>query len=372
VEENNMVVAQRRGRKQKIIVALSGGVDSAVAAQLLKEEGHEVIGVYLELWPGDYYRSGGQEAKKEPWSDAQAVCRQLGIPFYALNCAQEFKRRVVNYFLATYASGATPNPCVVCNKQVKFRRLIRYANQIGFDAVASGHYARLIKDSGRYELWRAKDKAKDQSYFLYQLSQADLARLYFPLGNLTKNEVRDLAKDYHLPVANKKDSQEVCFINNGLSNFLKHYLPLTPGPIVDSAGHQIGEHEGLALYTIGQRRGIKVGGSGPYYVRGYDFLSNTLLVTSNIDDPQLLTNNFFISQLFWSSGRRPRRSVDCQVVIRYHHQPLDCRLTRGAQGEWRVELARPEHSVTPGQSAVFYEGDKLLGGGVIALSDSFC
>ena len=195
-----MVVAQQRGRKQKIIVALSGGVDSAVAAQLLKEEGHEVIGVYLELWPGDYYRSGGQEAKKEPWSDAQAVCRQLGIPFYALNCAQEFKRRVVNYFLATYASGATPNPCVVCNKQVKFRRLIRYANQIGFDAVASGHYARLIKDSGRYELWRAKDKAKDQSYFLCQLNQDQLSKSLFPIGNLTKPEVREIAREMGLLV----------------------------------------------------------------------------------------------------------------------------------------------------------------------------
>ncbi len=367
-----MVVAQQRDKKQKIIVALSGGVDSAVAAQLLQEEGHEVIGVYLELWPDDYYHSAGQEGRKEPWSDAQAVCRQLGIPFYALNCAQEFKRRVVNYFLATYAAGATPNPCVVCNKQVKFRRLIRYANQIGFDAVASGHYVRLIKDAGHYELWRAKDKAKDQSYFLYQLSQADLARLYFPLGNLTKNEVRDLARNYHLPVANKKDSQEVCFIHDGLPNFLKRHLPLTPGPIVDSAGRHIGEHEGLPLYTVGQRRGIKVGGSGPYYVRGYDFSSNTLLVTSNVDDPRLLTDSFFIPQLFWSSGRRPRRSVDCQVVIRYHHQPLDCQLTKEVPGGWRVELARPERFVTPGQSAVFYEGDKLLGGGVIALLGAIC
>jgi len=367
-----MVVAQQRDKKQKIIVALSGGVDSAVAAQLLQEEGHEVIGVYLELWPDDYYHSAGQEGRKEPWSDAQAVCRQLGIPFYALNCAQEFKRRVVNYFLATYAAGATPNPCVVCNKQVKFRRLIRYANQIGFDAVASGHYVRLIKDAGHYELWRAKDKAKDQSYFLYQLSQADLARLYFPLGNLTKNEVRDLARNYHLPVANKKDSQEVCFINNGLPNFLKRHLPLTPGPIVDSAGRHIGEHEGLPLYTVGQRRGIKIGGSGPYYVRGYDFLANTLLVTSRVDDPQLFTDSFLIPQLFWSSGRRPRQPVDCQVVIRYHHQPLDCQLTKEVPGGWRVELARPERFVTPGQSAVFYEGDKLLGGGVIALLGAIC
>ena len=367
-----MAVAKQQKKKKKIIVALSGGVDSAVAAQLLKEEGHEVIGVYLELWPDDYYQSTGQEEKKEPWADAQAVCRQLGIPFYALNCAQEFKRRVVNYFLAAYSSGLTPNPCVVCNKQVKFRRLIRYAHQIGFDAVASGHYVRLVKDAQRYELWRAKDKAKDQSYFLYQLSQVDLARLYFPLGNLTKNEVRQLAENYHLPVANKKDSQEACFINNGLPNFLQRYLSLTPGPIVDSAGQQIGEHAGLPLYTIGQRRGIKIGGSGPYYVRGYDFLANTLLVTSRVDDPQLFTDSFFIPQLFWSSGRRPRQPVDCQVVIRYHHQPLDCRLTREAQGGWRVVLARPERSVTPGQSAVFYEGDKLLGGGVIALLDTIC
>ncbi len=364
--------AKKQQKTQKIIVALSGGVDSAVVAQLLKEEGHEVIGVYLELWHDDYYHTAHQERGKEPWSDAQAICRKIGIPFYALNCAQEFKRRVVNYFLAAYNSGLTPNPCVVCNKQVKFRRLIRYAQQIGFDAVASGHYVQLKGYSGHYELWRAKDKAKDQSYFLYQLSQGDLAHLRFPLGELTKTEVRALAYSYHLPVASKKDSQEVCFINNDLPNFLQRYLSLIPGPIVDSNGQVIGKHEGLPLYTLGQRRGIKIGGSGPYYVKGFDFSTNSLLVTNNVNDPQLFRDTFFIPYLFWSSGRRPRRAIDCQVVIRYHHQPLDCQLIKETQGGWRVVLANPERSITPGQSAVFYEGDKLLGGGVIALPDSFC
>jgi len=359
-------------KKQKILVAVSGGVDSAVAAQLLKNEGHEVVGVFMHFWKDTSADSAENSCcSLESWLDAQSVCQKIGIPLYALNFAQEFKRRVVDDFLKVYQSGQTPNPCVLCNKQVKLGRLVKYAQKIGFDSVASGHYVRrLITDSG-YQLWRAADPTKDQSYFLYQLDQRDLAMLQFPIGDFKKTEIRQLAEKFDLPVAHKAESQEVCFVGDSLSSFLKRHLDIKSGPICDQFGQQIGCHQGLPLYTVGQRRGVEIGGTGPYYVAQLDVQVNTLRVTSQADDPSLFQAKFFLPHLFWLDGRRPRREINCQAVIRYHHSAVNCRLSR-YQGGWLVELASPQRAITPGQSAVFYDDQRLLGGGVIALSGSFC
>ena len=353
-------------KKQKILVAVSGGVDSAVAAQLLHDQGHEVIGVFMQFWKDVQLNEAENSCcSLESWSDAQAVCQKIGIPLYALNFAQEFKKRVVNDFLAAYQSGRTPNPCVLCNKQVKLGRLVKYAQKIGFDAVASGHYVRRVLAGDSYQLWQAADLSKDQSYFLYQLDQRDLAMLRFPIGDFQKTAIRQLAEKFNLPVAHKAESQEVCFVGDSLANFLKRHLHLQPGPIVDQSGHKIGFHQGLPLYTVGQRRGVEIGGTGPYYVTKLDTAANTLRVTSQVDDPALFQDRFFIPHLFWLDARRPRLALDCQAVIRYHHAAVNCRLAR-YQGGWLVELADPQRAVTPGQSAVFYDGQRLLGGGVIA------
>jgi len=359
-------------KKQKVLVAVSGGVDSAVAAQLLKNQGHEVVGVFMHFWKDDQLKAAENSCcSLESWSDAQLVCQRIGIPLYALNFVQEFKRQVVDNFLQAYQSGQTPNPCVLCNKKVKLGLLVKYARKIGFDFVASGHYVRRLAVADGYQLWRAADLSKDQSYFLYQLDQRDLACLQFPIGDFQKTEIRRLAEEFNLPVAHKAESQEICFVGDSLSKFLQRRLQLQPGPIRDQSGRQLGEHQGLSLYTIGQRRGVEIGGTGPYYVVRQDVQANTLWVTNKSNDPDLLQDKFFLSYLHWLDAQQPRRKINCQVVIRYHHQSINCCLSRYHDG-WLVELDIPQRAVTPGQSAVFYDDQRLLGGGVIALNDSFC
>lgn len=359
-------MARANRKKRKILVAVSGGVDSAVAAKMLYDQGHEVIGVFMQFWKDEQLSTAENSCcSLESWSDAQAVCQKIGIPLYALNFAQEFKRRVVNDFLTAYQSGRTPNPCVLCNKQVKLGRLVKYAQKIGFDAVASGHYVRKIVTEQDCQLWQARDHFKDQSYFLYQLDQRDLAMLEFPLGDFQKTEIRQLAKQFALPVASKAESQEICFVGDGLPGFLKRHLDLKSGPICDQAGQVIGQHQGLPLYTIGQRRGVEIGGTGPYYVTKLDNEHNALIVTNQPDDPNLFQQQIILPQLYWLDHERPRRPINCQAVIRYHHPAVDCCLSRCPDG-WLASFATPQRAVTPGQSAVFYDGERLLGGGVIA------
>ncbi len=349
---------------------MSGGVDSSVAARLLKDQGHEVTGVFLHFWKDD--RAPEKMENKccslESFLDAKAVAAKIGIPIFSLNFAREFKKAVVDYFLAEYASGRTPNPCVVCNKQIKLGLLLKHARALGYDGVASGHYLKRLDKDGEARVYRAKDRNKDQSYFLYTFSQAELKHFYFPLGNYTKPQVRALAAKFGLPTASKAESQDICFLSGPHNNFLKRYLKLKPGPIKRREdGLVIGEHQGLPLYTPGQRRGIEIGGTGPYYVAASDYSSNTLWVVRTWNDQVLYRREFILEKINWLDKKAPRLPLHCQVVIRYGHPAVSCLVEAGKRrGELKVSLRQPTRAVTPGQSAVFYQGNRILGGGVIA------
>ncbi|MDP2708457.1 MAG: tRNA 2-thiouridine(34) synthase MnmA [bacterium] len=350
-------------KKLKIAVAMSGGVDSSVAAQLLKNQGHEVIGIFLHFWKEQEF-SGKFENKccsTEALIDARRVADIIGIPLYTLNFSKIFKKQVVDNFLSEYAAGRTPNPCVVCNKRVKLGELIRRVGEIGFDYVASGHY---VKKSGN-KLYKAKDQDKDQSYFLYTFTPGELKHLLFPLGDYTKDQVRAMAKKYKLPVAEKSDSQEICFIAEKSHNeFLKRHLKLKPGLIKTIDGKTVGRHAGLPLYTIGQRKGIEIGGTGPYYAVKMDYRKNILRAVNERDHESLYKKSFTLKKVNWTVPL-PKLPVLCQAVIRYRHKPVACRVSRRGK-QYAVELKTPQRAITPGQSAVFYRGRQVLGGGVIA------
>jgi len=370
---------------------MSGGVDSSVAAKLLKDQGYELMGIFLHFWKD----SGSSEAENKGCSmsalqDARRVCQKIGIPLYTLNFSEIFKKQVVDNFLDEYESGRTPNPCVRCNKLVKLGLLIDKAKELGFSHVASGHYARLEREfpisnfqfqnkipalpAGRqfpnknqkFKLLRGKDKTKDQSYFLWNLSQEQLKHLLFPLGNYTKTEVRRLARKFNLPVATKSESQEVCFIPEKSHNeFLKRNIKMKSGPILTLGGKKVGEHQGLPLYTVGQRRGIEIGGVGPFYAVRMDYKKNILYVIGERDDPVLFTRQFKIKNVSWISKKEPKIPSKCDVVIRYRHLPVKCEIKK--QGERHlVNLENSQRAVTPGQSAVFYIKDEVIGGGIIA------
>ncbi|WP_322510982.1 tRNA 2-thiouridine(34) synthase MnmA [Chloroflexus sp.] len=351
-----------------VLVAMSGGVDSSLAAALLLEAGHQVTGVTMHLWDDDDH--GLRESlccAAEAAASARRVCALLGIPFYVFNYQREFRRHVIDYFIRAYTHGLTPNPCVECNRMIKFRALLDRARALGFDAVATGHYARIVRgDDGRYQLWRAIDRDKDQSYMLHMLGQADLARLLFPIGDYTKREVRELAAARGLPSADREESQDICFVPDGdYRNLLRLEAPesLTPGPIVDLEGREIGRHQGLPLYTIGQRRGLGLGGGEPRYVVAIDPARNALIV-----GPAAALNRerFIVTDVRWVDDQPPAEPLTCEVQVRAHAEPLPARVSAQPDGRWLVELARPQRAVSPGQAAVFYDGLRVLGGGWIA------
>jgi len=352
-------------KKQKILVAMSGGVDSSVAAKLLKNKGHDVTGVFLFFWKDDTHENTA--SSQSAFIDAQAVAKKIGIPFISLDYAQEFKKDVVDYFLAEYEAGRTPNPCVVCNKRVKLGLLLKYAKKHGYDALATGHYLKRIEKDAEVRIYKAKDNKKDQSYFLYTLEQDELKRLYFPLGNYNKPRVRELAKQFDLITASKSDSQDICFLNGPHNNFLKRHLKLVPGEIRRKEDNKVvGQHQGLALYTIGQRRGIEVGGTGPYYVAGMDYEKNVLWVVRTWNDNLLYQKDFSIKNVTWLSKKEPAFPYRCRVVIRYGHPAVACLVKKGnSKNTLNVSLRENTRAVTAGQSAVFYQGQRLLGGGVI-------
>ncbi len=354
-----------------IVVAMSGGVDSSVAAALLKRQGHEVIGVYLNLWvepqPADGFCLPRQNrcCSVEALEDARRVAQLLKIPFYALNYEERFKSAVVDYFLAEHTKCFTPNPCIVCNQKVKFGYLLNYSLQIGASYLATGHYVRLKKVGSSCRIYRGVDLGKDQSYMLWTLSQKQLSHLMFPLGQMTKGEVRELAKEMSLPVSEKKDSQEICFVSSkDHRDFLCQHLgdKIKPGEVVNSRGEVIGEHQGLPLYTIGQRKGFDVKSTIPMYTIGYKPRRNQLVVGRGEESEKV---SFKVRGVNWLSGKAPDFPLFCQIQTRYRGDLIEGRIECGGK-ETVVNLSEPSRYVTPGQSAVFYSGSQLLGGGVIA------
>jgi len=363
--------------QQKIIVAMSGGIDSSVAAGLLKRDGFDVMGVFLKFWSepekngliGTWNKCCSPEAERR----VRKVTKILKIPFYVFNFEKEFKKRIVDYFLNEYKKGITPNPCVVCNKEIKFGLLLEKALSLEVDFVATGHYAlkRGIKNQKskikNYHLLKAKDKKKDQSYFLWQLNQNQLKRILFPIGNYTKDEVRLMAKKFKLPLLSIPESMEICFIKTTINDFLEQYLKPKPGPIIEQV-HQrsrkiVGRHKGLWFYTIGQRKGIKLPG-GPYYVLDKDLKKNRLIVTKNEKD--LAKRELTVRNVNWISGKAPKLPLRVKAKIRYRHQPALAVITKKLRSPiYNLKFEKPQRAITPGQSVVFYKAQEVLGGGII-------
>lgn len=348
-----------------VAVAMSGGVDSSVAAALLKEAGYKVIGVSLHLW----CEAGEEIAASSPRccslrdiEDARQVCRILGIPHYFLNFKDEFQSCVVDYFCQEYARGRTPNPCLLCNRDMKFRLLLDRVLAWGMDYLATGHYARNEQSDGKYRLLKAVDPLKDQTYFLYTLGQTELGRLLFPVGGYRKPEVRQMARQYGLPVASKRDSQEICFLPGGdYRPFLSHRLNTAPGDIVDTQGNVLGQHRGIACYTVGQRHGLGISSTQRLYVLRLDPAANRVVLGTW---EELHHSSLFARELHWISGDPPLLPLAVTAKIRYQSLEAEATLSPYLDGV-RVEFRVPQKQIAPGQSVVFYRGDEVLGGGII-------
>ncbi len=352
-----------------VIVGLSGGVDSAVAAALLLEQGYRVEGLFMKNWEEDddeEYCSAAVDL-----ADARGVCEQLQIPLHTVNFSAEYWDRVFEYFLDEYRKGRTPNPDILCNREIKFKAFLDYALDMGADAIATGHYARITRQSDEFRLRAGLDRNKDQSYFLYTLGQAQLRRSLFPLGEMQKPAVRRLAALLHLGNADKKDSTGICFIGERrFRDFLGRFLPARPGQIVTSDGDVVGEHQGLMYYTMGQRQGLGIGGmkdaaAAPWFVADKDLENNRLIVVQGHDHPLLMHRALEASGLSWVSGRAPETPVKLAAKIRYRQPAQACRLEHVAKDKARVVFAQPQRAIAPGQSIVFYQDDVCLGGGVI-------
>lgn len=354
---------------QRVILGLSGGVDSAVAAILLKQQGADVHALHMTNWDdADGYCTAADDLQ-----DARRVCEQLEIPLHHVNFAREYRDRVFSYFLDEYRAGRTPNPDVLCNREIKFGAFRQYARRLGGQWLATGHYARIARVDGEVALMKAMDRSKDQSYFLHQVPSGALAETLFPLGELTKPEVRSLARDHGLVNSGKKDSTGICFIGERpFREFLSAYLPAKPGDIVTTDGDVLGQHHGLMFYTYGQRQGLGIGGrsdrgDAAWYVAGKDLERNRLLVVQGGDHALLYSDAIDVEQLHWLASRRapgtPPRN--CAVKIRYRQSDQRCRIDDAGDGRLRVTFAEPQRAVAPGQYAVFYDGDRCLGGGVI-------
>ncbi len=350
----------------RVVVGMSGGVDSSVAALLLKRAGHDVVGLFMKNWEDD--DSAEHCSTRQDLIDAAAAADVIGIPLEAVNFSAEYKDRVFAEFLREYRAGRTPNPDVLCNAEIKFRAFLDHAMALGAGSIATGHYARVVEKNGLYELRRGADARKDQSYFLHRLDQAQLARVVFPVGHLEKTEVRRIALEAHLPNHAKKDSTGICFIGERpFREFLNRYLPREPGPIRTPEGRTIGEHIGLAFYTIGQRKGIGIGGAGePWYVAGKDRDANALIVVQGHDHPLMFRRELSADEASWISGASPAEGSIHGAKTRYRQADAVCRVTRCEDGRLALEFDRPQWAVTPGQSVVLYDGDACLGGAIIA------
>lgn len=353
---------------ETVIVGMSGGVDSAVAALLLQEAGFEVQGLFMSNWDeDDAYCTAAAD-----FQDARAVCDRLGIPLHRVSFAAEYRERVFARFLGEYAAGRTPNPDVLCNREIKFGICLEYMHRLGADRIATGHYARLRVGAAGMQLLKARDEAKDQSYFLHAVAPAALARTVFPLGEMRKDEVRRRAHGAGLGVFDKPDSTGICFIGERpFREFLERHLPPAAGPIETPDGELVGEHCGLAFYTLGQRSGLGIGGragaaEAPWYVARKDQARNALIVVQDHAHPLLMCGGFEVHEMHWLAAPREGALLECAVKTRYRQADLPCRVRVKRPELVDVELERPARAVTPGQYAVFYDGDVCLGGGVIA------
>jgi tRNA-uridine 2-sulfurtransferase len=350
----------------KIVVGMSGGVDSAVAALLLKRQGYEVVGLFMKNWEDDDAEDGYCPAKQD-FMDVLAVAGKIGIEVEAVNFAKEYKERVFAYFLREYQAGRTPNPDVLCNAEIKFKAFLDHALNLGADKIATGHYARVRERLGRFELLKAEDGGKDQSYFLHRLNQAQLSKTLFPLGELYKREVREIAREAGLPVYAKKDSTGICFIGERpFREFLARYLPKEPGEMQTPEGKVMGRHQGLAYYTLGQRQGLGIGGQGePWFVAGKDKMRNVLIVVQGHAHPLLLKENLSAKDLSWVAGETPHSEWVYAAKTRYRQADAPCAITRLVGDDCDIAFAQPQWAVTPGQSVVLYDSEVCLGGGVI-------
>jgi tRNA-uridine 2-sulfurtransferase len=356
--------------KGRVAVGLSGGVDSSVAAWLLKQQGYDVLGVFMKNWDDD--DNTDQCTARQDFLDVLAVADELDIQVEAVHFAAEYKERVFSHFLAEYQAGRTPNPDVLCNSEIKFKAFLEDAMRRGADYIATGHYVGRATDvAGRAALLRGGDASKDQSYFLYRLNQSQLRPTLFPLSELSKPEVRRIAEEIRLPNAAKKDSTGICFIGErNFRDFLERYLPKAPGDMRTPDGKRVGQHLGLMYYTLGQRQGLGIGGKKdmedhPWYVADKDMASNTLIVVQGHDHPALLSNELTAKELSWISGEPPNPSLRYTAKTRYRQTDAPCHVRLSDNGMMHIVFEAAQWAVTPGQSIVLYDGRTCLGGGII-------
>lgn len=353
----------------RVVVGMSGGVDSSVAALLLKQQGYEVVGLFMKNWEDD--DTDEYCSTRQDLIDAASVADIIGIPLEAVNFSTEYKERVFSHFLAEYKAGRTPNPDVLCNAEIKFKAFLEHAAGLGANFIATGHYAQVRETSGTFELLKGEDGTKDQSYFLYRLNQAQLSRTLFPIGHLYKRDVRRIAQEHGLPNFSKKDSTGICFIGERpFREFLNRYLPGEAGEIRTPAGVLMGKHAGLMYYTIGQRQGLGIGGTQegdgePWFVSGKDLARNVLTVVQGHDHPDLFRSALTANDLTWVSGRMPHCNWVYSAKIRYRQADAPCAIAAVDSRHCRIDFAQPQWAVTPGQSVVVYESKVCLGGGVI-------
>jgi tRNA-specific 2-thiouridylase len=377
--QQNKSLSQKAAQQTKVIVGMSGGVDSSVSAFLLQEQGYQVEGLFMKNWEEDdtdEYCSAAQDLK-----DAQAICDKLGIKLHTINFATEYWDNVFEYFLAEYKAGRTPNPDIMCNKEIKFKAFLEFAcEDLGADYIATGHYVQRQFIDGHWTMVRGLDNNKDQSYFLYTLNEQQLSHTLFPVGHIEKPQVRAIAEKAGLVTHNKKDSTGICFIGERkFKDFLGQYLPAQPGIIESAEGNAVGHHDGLMYHTLGQRKGLRIGGLAnageePWYVVEKDLLRNVLIVGQGHNHPRLFSKGLIANQLHWVDRQELTAPIQCTVKTRYRQEDVACTVTPITKAlnnnmdetmEYKIDFVEPQSSVTPGQSVVFYQGDICLGGGII-------